>query len=180
MRTSILQQFHTRQDRTEQAARIRQQRAQRLPRGGNAGGGRGGSPPAAPPLPPPPGGSGNYWNGDWFIDAVRSQLSANLLQAGNDLTDELREVVSIPGPPRSRPGQPPHIDTDVFHPSIRAEYNPEDPEGLTVVVGSDEEYSLYLELGTGRMAARPWLRNTFAARQDAIKQTAIAGLGTPV
>ncbi len=33
---------------------------------------------------------------------------------------------------------------------------------LTVRVGSNVEYAKYLELGTRRMAARPWLRPALA------------------
>ena len=70
------------------------------------------------------------------------------------------------------------MDTRALRDSTRAELNEEDPDGLTALIGSDVEYALYLELGTARMGARPWLRNTFAGELDTMKQTAIAGLGT--
>lgn len=127
-------------------------------------------------VPPNPGGTGNYWNGDWFLDAVKCQLSNNLMTSGEGLAAVLQQVVSIQGPPRSKSGQAPRIDKDIFHPSIHAEFSPLDPENLTVLVGSGVEYSLYLEI----LMNRPWLRNTFASQMGAIKTAAIAGLGTEV
>lgn len=35
------------------------------------------------------------------------------------------------------------------------------PGGLAATVGTDLDYGTYLELGTRRMAARPWLRPAF-------------------
>lgn len=35
------------------------------------------------------------------------------------------------------------------------------PDGLAATVGTDLDYGTFLELGTRRMAARPWLRPAF-------------------
>ena len=56
----------------------------------------------------------------------------------------------------SAPGEPPAIDTGHLWGSI--EFEPGE-EGTTqfVDIGTNVEYGLYLEEGTGRMARRPWL-----------------------
>jgi hypothetical protein len=41
---------------------------------------------------------------------------------------------------------------------------------LSAYFGTKLNYGRYLEYGTTTMAARPWLRPTFSAQQDAIKK----------
>ncbi len=63
------------------------------------------------------------------------------------------------------------------------------PDGLAATVGTDMDYGAYLELGTRRMAARPWLhpawvagggavRGRFARLADAALRRASAGAGS--
>jgi hypothetical protein len=66
---------------------------------------------------------------------------------------------------RSKPGEPPrkqkgHLRRSVAHEVI----------GLIGRVGTNYEVGRWLELGTSRMAARPWLRRSFAECQDQIRQ----------
>jgi|SRR5690554_3621626 len=54
----------------------------------------------------------------------------------------------------SAPGDAPNTDTGTLVNSIAVET----PQPKTAFVGTSLKYGLWLEIGTGRMAARPWLR----------------------
>lgn len=56
----------------------------------------------------------------------------------------------------SAPGEPPAVDTGLLRASIRHEMVIEGGD-IVGYVGSDVRYSLYLSLGTRRMAPRPFL-----------------------
>ena len=62
----------------------------------------------------------------------------------------------------SAPGDPPHVDTGRLRSSIthEVEYNNREIEGR---VGTNVEYALELEIGSSRIAARPFLRPAFNA-----------------
>lgn len=64
-----------------------------------------------------------------------------------------RERTSTP----SKPGDPPNVQTGELRASIRAA-----PDGkLRVLIHDGVEYGAYLELGTNRMAARPFINPVF-------------------
>jgi phage gpG-like protein len=79
--------------------------------------------------------------------------------AGSFLRNAIVRNISKPtrtfGP--SRPGQFPHADTGTLKKSIFWKYINE----REVIVGSNLDYSLWLETGTRMMAARPYIRRTF-------------------
>lgn len=54
----------------------------------------------------------------------------------------------------SKPGDPPNSDTGRLVQSIRFEFR---EGGLVALVGTDLKYGTWLEFGTKKMAARPWL-----------------------
>lgn len=53
------------------------------------------------------------------------------------------------------------VDTDTLRPSIRHEVS-----GGVLRVGSDVEYAKYVERGTSRMAAQPYLRPALFTRRS--------------
>lgn len=53
----------------------------------------------------------------------------------------------------SKPGDAPNVDTGALIRSIAVE----NPVPMQVFVGTSIEYGLWLEVGTGTIAARPWL-----------------------
>jgi HK97 gp10 family phage protein len=78
-------------------------------------------------------------------------------QVGEETVAEVKDLIGIQGPPRSAPGEPPHIDTGALIDSY--DYNVEGDAGTIILeVGSTVEYAPYLEFGTSRMDARPHLR----------------------
>lgn len=92
-------------------------------------------------------------------------LGNNLDDAAKLLADEIKKAISIPGPPRSTPGNPPHIDQG----DLIASYDHvTDKAALQSFVGSDEEHAVYMELGTDRVAARPHVLPTLMDKADDI------------
>lgn len=85
---------------------------------------------------------------------LRSKLADNLEDSADLLVGGVKDLISIQGPPSSSPGEPPHIDTgeliDSYHPET-------DRRNLVAYVGSDCPHSIYTNLGTVNMDARPHL-----------------------
>jgi hypothetical protein len=79
-----------------------------------------------------------------------------------------RKVLGKRGSNRSRPGEPPHKDLGTLRSSVatQMETTTGDPSGL---VGTALEYGKHLELGTAKMAPRPWLRRTLAQELPAVE-----------
>lgn len=73
-----------------------------------------------------------------------------------DSAGRVRPVGHRPPHQASAPGEPPATDTGLLRASIRHELAVEDDE-LAAYIGSDLNYSEYLELGTHKMAPRPFL-----------------------
>lgn len=96
--------------------------------------------------------------------AYRLALQAPVVQ---DLAKRAIRVESMAkriatGPPGSAPGQGPGVVTGRLRASIT--WRPgQDEEGPYVDIGSNVLYAPYLELGTSRMAARPFLQPALVA-----------------
>ena len=58
----------------------------------------------------------------------------------------------------SKPGDTPNTDTGRLVQSIRMEFT---DGGATALIGTNLKYGLYLEFGTSKMTARPWLSRAF-------------------
>ncbi len=78
-------------------------------------------------------------------------------------------IVTRGGKPhqRSAPGEPPKTDTGRLVGSIFAEVA---GDGLTGQVGTDVAHGEFLEFGTQKMAARPWLFPAFDRLKPKIKK----------
>ena len=92
------------------------------------------------------------------------RVESIILSAVADELEKLGETVATAArngmrkqPMPSAPGEPPRIDTGELVDSIKAELR-QDRNGVTVRVGTNVAHGLHLELGTSKMAARPWLR----------------------
>lgn len=71
------------------------------------------------------------------------------------------------GPPASAPGEPPHKRTGTLGRSIDQETF-KDQGDFVGRVGTNLKYGLWLELGTRRMAKRPYLRPALDMNHDQI------------
>lgn len=73
------------------------------------------------------------------------------------LLEKWREKIGIQGPPRSEPGEPPHMDTQYLRDSATYTVS---PTGEALSLGSPAEYLAFLEIGTAKMRPRPSLGPT--------------------
>ena len=88
-------------------------------------------------------------------EQTRQRVAGAIAESAETLRQELRRELSRTGP--SRAGQAPARRSGALAESITVEIA---PDGLGAEIGSDLDYARHLELGTRRMAARPWLRPT--------------------
>lgn len=79
-----------------------------------------------------------------------------------------RKIGRIYGAKRSSTGDPPLKQTGRLRASITHEIL-DDATGPFARVGTNLPYALYLELGTRRMAPRPFLRRALDESRDAIR-----------
>lgn len=73
---------------------------------------------------------------------------------------------TIYGAERSKPGEPPRKQYGRLRGSVAHEV---DEGSLAARVGTNVLYGRWLELGTSRMAARPWLRRALAESRDKVR-----------
>lgn len=101
------------------------------------------------------------WHGDELAKLVRRATERNLERAAITLKNAVKEVISEPsnkGTTPSAPGEPPHKDTGRLRASISHEV---DKDAMAARVGTNVVYGKFLEIGTRKMAARPYLRPTY-------------------
>jgi len=139
------------------------------------------------------------WRGDQFNRHLRRATASGLKRAGSFLHSKCREEVSSPntgtrkrrkrdtavGPKGSsytvygqpsRPGQPPRVRTGTGRSEIVREYNGNDRNpAVRVGVTRKGIYMFYLELGTRRIKARPWLLATLMKFRRRIGELAASG-----
>lgn len=94
------------------------------------------------------------WYGNAANDAIRAKLGKNLHAFDDVILAEARWRIGVQGPPRSLPGDPPHMDSQRLHDSL---YDEVDADALKSRIGSTEDHAVYTEVGTDTMDARPWL-----------------------
>ena len=108
-------------------------------------------------------------------ESIQKQAEGNLYYIGRSKKTRRRTWYKKPGKGRkehraSRPGEPPAIDTGILRSSIMSEV---EETGMNVIgrvgpdveyiaakapIGTNVEYGYYLETGTAKMEARPFLR----------------------
>lgn len=95
-----------------------------------------------------------------------AQGAVDALAAAGELTiSRLREMLSVPSPPPSEPGEPPHMGTG----RLRRGYEyvvQRDGNQATLAIGTEVDYAPYLEFGTWAMDARPHVGPTMAELAD--------------
>ena len=93
------------------------------------------------------------WHGDKILARLKDRARQATIDLGKELKKDLRESLSIPYPPASFAGEAPHSRTGLLRGSISVT-----TKGLSIYVRTSVPYALYLEYGTHKMEARPWLR----------------------
>lgn len=126
-----------------------------------------------------------------LADEIGEAMAGALVAGGNDVRNTaIRSIQSVSGGSevtRSRnggntyqhtaagPGQAPNTDTGRLVNSIQVEV-----DGGSVFVGSTLEYAGWLEHGTRRMAARPWLNPALEANRKNINDRVRDAVGTTI
>lgn len=101
--------------------------------------------------------------------ATVARIGKALFKAGLAIQNEAqmsitRGAVSGKGHVRSKPGQPPSADTHFLADNIETTQ----PAPLRVEVSSNAPYALPLEVGSSKMAARPYMKPAAAKKREEV------------
>lgn len=136
------------------------------------------------------------WHGDKFLAKLQSATAKGLMRAGQFYHTKCRLVASKPNtgvsvpvrrrtkggnkrtrtiyPNPSKPGEPPRLRTGFGRNNIVVNHNPGKP-WTRVGVTKNGIYMFYLEVGTRRIARRPWLLRTLMENKEVIGKLAATG-----
>lgn len=133
------------------------------------------------------------WSGPQAEALIRQAVARNLAAAAIVVKTKAKILLSLPGTAQairamsyryggrkynvkkkgtvygavvSDPGEPPRKQTGRLRGSVAHEV---DRDKLTARVGTNVVYGRWLELGTSKMAARPWLRRALFESREQIK-----------
>lgn len=111
-----------------------------------------------------------------LLTSPRGPVAAHLVRRAVRVENAAKRSFGGSGRPHvpSAPGSPPNVDTGRLRSSITHDLSV-DAQGIVARVGTDVEYGLYLEVGTSKMEARPYLRPALAAELGAPE---LPGTGT--
>lgn len=111
------------------------------------------------------------WYGEGLKAQVQEATAKGLTAAAAELSKAMKRNVGIQGPPRSLPGDFPKMETQSLRRSIT--FQAATPSMLAAAAGvaagarnmvsgaAVNDYGLYLEFGTYKMAPRPWLLRSY-------------------
>ncbi len=112
------------------------------------------------------------WHGKAVQFKVKAGMRKNLTAAALFVVRKVKESLAVAGPtktspgtPASKPGEPPHRRTGMLSRSITHEVT-----ATTARVGTNVKYGKFLETGTSKMAARPYLRPAVIKNRRKIKK----------
>lgn len=94
-------------------------------------------------------------------DPIDLIVNSVLEQVGNGMLDDLRQTLADDYPPASAPGESPHRRSGYLQEGVSWGVERSGPI-YTLTVASTALYSVYLEFGTSRMAARPFMSPALA------------------
>lgn len=125
---------------------------------------------------------------DDFLNDVEKKLGQNLEKAAIYLKGKIKEALNTTGEPYlasqgpggrhykneevSAPGENPHKMIGNLQRSVA---HAMEPDKKTAYVGSNLDYALFLEVGTSKMAARPFFLPTLKAEADTISKIIATG-----
>jgi hypothetical protein len=122
------------------------------------------------------------WKGPEALRLIRAEAGRRVDGAARVARDGAKALISRPQPVRiygkkagrsragldpSKPGEPPKKVTGHLRINVRKEF---DPNRVEARVGTNVPYGKHLELGTRKMAARPWLSATLKRKAGEIQR----------
>lgn len=94
------------------------------------------------------------------IDKLSAESKEKLLRifnaVGKQAVEEIKDSLAVPYPPPSSPGESPHLRTGELQASIGYSII-----GDTFSIYAATDYAEYLEYGTSKLEARPFIRPVF-------------------
>lgn len=112
------------------------------------------------------------WLSLWLNGAahlVRNRAQKLIGIAGTGRSGKGRKAKQIYGANPSKPGEPPRKQRGRLRSSVAVDV---DVSAARARVGTGLKYGRYLELGTQKMAARPWLRRSLNETKAQIREAA--------
>jgi len=123
------------------------------------------------------------WHGEAIKRRLDGELERRLTTAAILVTSRARKLIGIEGAGKpskkggklryganpSRPGDPPHKQTGRLLASVAYEVSRKLLGQVSARVGTNIKYGRWLELGTRKMKARPWLRRSLNEMLAAIR-----------
>lgn len=101
------------------------------------------------------------WMGEQWLRNFGTKAKRAAEKLAQELLVETKRSISTPYPPASTPGHPPHLRTGKLRGSLYTRVW-KGRDGWVATVGSNLNYSYWLEFGTRRMRPRPFLRPALA------------------
>lgn len=120
-----------------------------------------------------------YYRSRFYKDKIvvyyYQHMQKNVKNAVDMMVDYAKKLVSRPNPGGlypSAPGEPPKLVTGRLRASIKGKVEPKKNRINGYVYTEDDiaPYGIYLELGTSRMAPRPFLRPTLINNRPKLRQ----------
>lgn len=111
------------------------------------------------------------WHGPRWMAKFMAGAERNMDAAAIALQSHIKEKISI-GQPPSAPGEPPHVLTGHLRRNIAWDRVKALVRKVGVGIGNREKigYALWLEFGTSKMEARPYLRpSLYEMRNELIR-----------
>lgn len=128
------------------------------------------------------------WDGDRARARIEAELTRRLQRAAKVVWGRAKQLINVDGTgvratsagkgkarkrkgsliygaDPSKPGDPPHKQRGHLLRSVAWEVS-----GLVARIGTNLDYGRFLELGTVKMAARPWLRRALNETRDEVKR----------
>jgi HK97 gp10 family phage protein len=117
------------------------------------------------------------WHGDAAKAKIRAEMGRRIRAASIIVQNRAKVLLSTAGTGKvkgkrvgpvahSAPGEPPRKQTGTLRASVTYEI---DDARMAGRVGTNIRYGRHLELGTSKMAARPWLRRALAESRSHIE-----------
>ena len=98
------------------------------------------------------------WDDKLIMGLAKAEVKRGIRDATLEIERDAKAMISETGDQPSLPGEPPHQVAGELLQSVSNEF---EDQGLTGIVGTNNEVGRWLEFGTSKLAARPWLRPAF-------------------
>lgn len=107
------------------------------------------------------------WNGEQLVRETHRAAAEGVFEAALIVKEQLQINIGIMGPPRSLPGDFPHVDTSELQDSVKVHGSSRNLEARVIV---EADYARPLEFGHGSVAPRPFMLRTLEqAKKEAAR-----------